>query len=77
MVGFAEYQRFFVFGMARSGLAVSLLLARDGKRVSVSDDDAAVLDKFRASEAARTHTNIDVIEKLAPPKPRRRASAWS
>jgi len=63
MVGFAEYTHFFVFGMARSGLAVSLLLARDGKRVSVSDDDAAVLDKFRAGDAARANPGIEVVAK--------------
>ncbi len=60
---FTAYQTFFVFGMARSGLAVSLLLARDGKRVFVSDDDAAVLDKFRAGDAARAHANIEVVDK--------------
>ncbi|HXV14232.1 MAG TPA: UDP-N-acetylmuramoyl-L-alanine--D-glutamate ligase [Candidatus Krumholzibacteria bacterium] len=63
MVGFAGYSRFFVLGMARSGLAVSLLLARDGKRVAVFDDDAAVLEKFRASEAARAYPSIEVISK--------------
>jgi UDP-N-acetylmuramoylalanine--D-glutamate ligase len=63
VTGFAEYTRFFVLGMARSGLAVSVLLARDGKRVSVYDDDATALEKFRASDAARANPSIITIEK--------------
>lgn len=63
MTGFAEYTRFFVLGMARSGLAVSVLLARDGKRVTVYDDDALALEKFRASDAARAYPNIVAVEK--------------
>ena len=51
MTGFPEYSRFFVFGMARSGIAVSRLLAGDGKQVAVSDDDAAALERFRAEAA--------------------------
>ncbi len=54
MAGFSEYSRFFVFGMARSGVAVSLLLAQDGKQVAVSDDDPAALERFRVSDAARS-----------------------
>ena len=52
---FRRIPRFFVLGMARSGMAVSALLARDGKRVAVFDDDAAALDKFRASDVARAY----------------------
>lgn len=63
MTGFAEYTNFFVLGMARSGLAVSVLLARDGKRVAVYDDDAAALEKFRASDAARANPSIVTVEK--------------
>lgn len=64
MTGFSEYTRFFVLGMARSGLAVSALLARDGKRVAVYDDDAATLEKFRASDAARANPSIVTVEKV-------------
>ena len=56
MTGFPEYSRFFVFGMARSGVAVSRLLARDGKQVAVSDDDAAALERFRVAAAAGIET---------------------
>ena len=58
MTAFPEYSRFFVFGMARSGIAVSRLLARDGKRVAVSDDDAAALERFRADAA---NAGIEVV----------------
>jgi len=61
--GFAEYGRWFVFGMAKSGIAVSLLLARDGKRVAVSDDDPSALEKFRASDAMRAYPDIEIVEK--------------
>jgi UDP-N-acetylmuramoylalanine--D-glutamate ligase len=61
MEPFANYRRFFVLGMAKSGVAVSLLLARAGKRVVVFDDDAAVLDKFVAGEAARANAGIEVV----------------
>ncbi len=63
MTAFPEYSRFFVLGLARSGLAVSALLARDGKRVAVGDDDAAALDKFRVSDAARAYPAIEVVAK--------------
>ncbi|HEU4928289.1 MAG TPA: UDP-N-acetylmuramoyl-L-alanine--D-glutamate ligase [Candidatus Krumholzibacteria bacterium] len=53
MTGFPEYSRFFVFGMARSGIAVSMLLAKDGKRVAVSDDDSAALERFGVSDSAQ------------------------
>src|SRR6188474_1522297 len=58
MTAFAEYTRFFVFGMARSGLAVSRLLAGDGKRVAVSDDDAGALERFRIDATA---AGIEII----------------
>ena len=61
MEAFANYQRFFVLGMARSGVAVTLLLAGAGKRVVVFDDDRAVLDKFAASDAARAHPGVEVV----------------
>ncbi len=63
MAGFPEYERFFVFGMARSGLAVSLLLARDNKRVAVSDDDAGVLEKLRANDALRAHATVEIVDR--------------
>jgi UDP-N-acetylmuramoylalanine--D-glutamate ligase len=59
MEAFANYRRFFVLGMARSGVAVSLLLARAGKHVAVFDDDAAALERFAASEGAQT--GIEVV----------------
>jgi UDP-N-acetylmuramoylalanine--D-glutamate ligase len=61
MDAFANYRKFFVLGMARSGVAVSLLLARAGKRVAVFDDDTAVLDKFMAGGAARANAGIEAV----------------
>jgi UDP-N-acetylmuramoylalanine--D-glutamate ligase len=52
---FAHYRRFFVLGMARSGVAASGLLAHDGRVVSVFDDDAVVLSKFLATDVARQY----------------------
>jgi UDP-N-acetylmuramoylalanine--D-glutamate ligase len=52
---FAQYRRFFVLGMARSGIAASGLLAKDGRAVTVFDDDAAVLAKFSATDVARAY----------------------
>jgi UDP-N-acetylmuramoylalanine--D-glutamate ligase len=52
---FAQYRRFFVLGMARSGIAASGLLAGDGRVVSVFDDDPAVLSKFTATDVAREY----------------------
>ncbi len=63
MVGFAEYSRFLVVGLARSGMAVSALLARDGKSVAVYDDDAAALDRFAASDVARAFPGIEMVTK--------------
>jgi UDP-N-acetylmuramoylalanine--D-glutamate ligase len=53
MKRFADYRRFFVLGMARSGVAVSGLLARDGRAVTVYDDDPGVLARFADSDVAR------------------------
>ena len=53
MTSFSAYRRFFVLGMARSGIAVSGLLARDGRAVTVYDDDGAVRAKFLGSDVAR------------------------
>lgn len=52
---FAQYHRFFVLGMARSGIAASGLLAKDGRSVTVFDDDAAALARFAASDVAREY----------------------
>ncbi len=52
MARFAAYRRFLVLGMARSGVAVSALLAADGRSLTVFDDDADALARFRASSAA-------------------------
>ena len=60
---FAQYRRFFVLGMARSGVAASGLLAHDGRVVSVFDDDATVLSKFTATDVARQYGDrIAVVE---------------
>ncbi|HEX5132408.1 MAG TPA: UDP-N-acetylmuramoyl-L-alanine--D-glutamate ligase [Candidatus Krumholzibacteria bacterium] len=53
MKPFAQCSRFLVLGMARSGIAVSGLLAGHGHAVQVSDDDAAALHRFAASDVAR------------------------
>jgi UDP-N-acetylmuramoylalanine--D-glutamate ligase len=50
---FAQYRRFFVLGMARSGIAASGLLAKDGRTVTVYDDDPLALGKFPATDIAR------------------------
>jgi UDP-N-acetylmuramoylalanine--D-glutamate ligase len=52
---FAQYRRFFVLGMARSGIAASGLLAKDNRTVTVYDDDPAALTKFTASDVARAY----------------------
>ena len=52
MARFSEYRRFFVLGMARSGAAVSALLAADGRSLTVFDDDADALARFGVSGAA-------------------------
>jgi UDP-N-acetylmuramoylalanine--D-glutamate ligase len=52
---FAEYRRFFVLGMARSGVAVCGLLAADGRALTVYDDDAATLARFPVTGVAREH----------------------
>jgi UDP-N-acetylmuramoylalanine--D-glutamate ligase len=50
---FAQYRRFFVLGMARSGIAASGLLAGDSRSVTVFDDDPVALSKFVATDVAR------------------------
>ena len=52
---FAQYRRFFVLGMARSGVAVSGLLAKSGGSITVFDDDAAMLAKFPVTDVAREY----------------------
>jgi UDP-N-acetylmuramoylalanine--D-glutamate ligase len=52
---FAQYRSFFVLGMARSGIAVSGLLAKHGHAITVFDDDASTLSKFVATDVAREH----------------------
>jgi len=52
---FAQYRRFFVLGMARSGVAASGLLAGDSRSVTVFDDDPVALSKFVATDVARQH----------------------
>jgi UDP-N-acetylmuramoylalanine--D-glutamate ligase len=53
MKRFAECRSFLVVGLARSGLAVSGLLAARGHAVSVYDDDAQAVARFADSEVAR------------------------
>jgi UDP-N-acetylmuramoylalanine--D-glutamate ligase len=55
MKPFADCHRFFVLGMARSGVAVADLLVRHGHAVTVHDDDAGALARFAASDAVRAH----------------------
>ena len=55
MKTFADHRHFFVLGMARSGIAVSGLLAGDGRAVTVFDDDPAALERFAASDVAGEH----------------------
>jgi len=50
---FAQYRRFFVLGMARSGIAASGLLTGDSRSVTVFDDDPVALSKFVATDVAR------------------------
>jgi UDP-N-acetylmuramoylalanine--D-glutamate ligase len=57
---FERYQRFFVLGMARSGVAVSRLLAQHGKRVVAFDDDRNVLEQAR--DALRSYKEIEVAD---------------
>jgi UDP-N-acetylmuramoylalanine--D-glutamate ligase len=52
MGGFDAYRRCFVLGLARSGVAVSALLAAHGRSVTAFDDDADALARFAASETA-------------------------
>ena len=49
---FAQLRRFFVLGMARSGIAVSGLLAGDGRDVIVFDDNNDTLARFSDSDVA-------------------------
>jgi UDP-N-acetylmuramoylalanine--D-glutamate ligase len=53
MKRFADQRHFFVLGLARSGIAVSGLLARDARAVTVFDDDPAALARFADSDVAR------------------------
>jgi len=52
---FAQYRRFFVLGMARSGIAASGILAGDSRPVIVYDDDPLVLAKFAMTDVARQY----------------------
>ena len=53
MKQFAEYRNFLVLGLARSGLAVSGLLASHGHSVAVCDDDPQAMARFADSAVAR------------------------
>ena len=53
MKSFAEYRSFLGRGLARSGLAVSGLLASHGHAVSVHDDDPRAMARFADSVVAR------------------------
>jgi UDP-N-acetylmuramoylalanine--D-glutamate ligase len=53
MKSFAAYHSFLVLGLARSGLAVSGLLASHGHAVSVHDDDPQAMARFTDSVVAR------------------------
>ncbi len=53
MANFDEYHSFLVVGLARSGVAVSGLLASHGHAVSVYDDDPQAMARFVDSEVAR------------------------
>ena len=64
MALFDHTQRFLVLGLARSGIAVSGLLASHGHGVLASDDDPATLAAFAQSPAAREFP--DRISTLAP-----------
>ncbi len=61
---FAQYRRFFVLGMARSGIAASGLLAGDNRAVTVFDDDPGVLARFKSTDVARQYA--DRIAVAAP-----------
>jgi UDP-N-acetylmuramoylalanine--D-glutamate ligase len=50
---FAHYRSFLVLGMARSGIAVAGLLAKDGRSLAVYDDNATTLAGFAATDVAR------------------------
>lgn len=52
---FAQHRRLFVIGMARSGIAVCGLLAKDGRDVTAFDDDAVTLAKFAAGDVAQAY----------------------
>lgn len=61
MARFSEYRRFLVLGMARSGIAISSLLAADGRSVTVFDDDAGALMRFaRSGETASFEGRVSV-----------------
>ncbi|MDH4036639.1 MAG: hypothetical protein OEV86_03995, partial [Candidatus Krumholzibacteria bacterium] len=53
MANFDEYHSFLVVGLARSGVAVSALLASHGHAVSVYDDDPQAMTRFADTEVAR------------------------
>ena len=65
MARFAEYRRFLVLGMARSGAAISALLAADGRSLTVFDDDGGALARFRASGAATSFQDRIAIASAA------------
>jgi UDP-N-acetylmuramoylalanine--D-glutamate ligase len=64
MKSFSQSETFLVVGMARSGVAVSGLLASRGKDVRVCDDDPAVLRSFAESDIAREFAGG--IQSVAP-----------
>ncbi len=53
MKRFEDYHTFMVLGLARSGIAISGLLASRGHSVSVCDDDPAATARFADSGVAR------------------------
>lgn len=53
-MAFLDHNRFFVFGMARSGRAVASLLAERGFRVTVYDENADATAEFVDSPDGRT-----------------------
>ncbi len=64
MTEIGAYKTFLVLGLARSGIAVSALLAGEGRRVYVWDDDAGVVAHFMEGDVARRHA--DRILAVAP-----------
>lgn len=58
---FAQLRRFFVLGMARSGIAVSGLLAKDGREVTVFDDNRETLAKFPDSDVAHAYGDMITV----------------